>query len=251
MKAKLLLMTVYAVIIAIASVPVFANSQLEQRIQRLESENKTRSKLQLEMNMQLVELQKEVKELRGILEEHDYKLQQIQERQRDLYRDIESRLSGQPPKQSQNQVSNSNLDTSSAKIDSKRTTYSNDERTEFEAAFKMVRSKEYSKAVQSFEVFLHKYPSGDYSDNARFWVGQVYFAQREFDRAERQFNLLKTQYPQSSKLSSAMLKLADIKVRQKKWDEAKAIYNEVLTKYTGAQQQLARKGLQDIKKAGH
>ena len=71
-----------------------SSASLEQRIVQLEQQNLTSNQLQSEMSMQLIELQKEVKDLRGIIEEHDYKLNQIQDRQRDLYRDIENRLSG-------------------------------------------------------------------------------------------------------------------------------------------------------------
>ena len=258
MKAKWLSVATF-VATTFTVVEVCAQSQLsiEQRVRQLENQTDTRNKLQSEMNMQLIELQKEVKELRGIIEEHDYKLQQIQERQRDLYRDIENRLSQgavTSSQSTQNQSSSSthrNPQQQTANSQTATSVSSGNERSEFEAAFKLVRSKEYAKAVKSFESFIKKYPSGNYADNARFWIGQVYFAQGKLEPAEKQFNLLKTDYPQSSKLSSAMLKLAEIKVRQNKWKAAKAIYNEVLTNFTGAQQQLARKGLQDIKQSGH
>ena len=75
--------------------------------------------------------------------------------------------------------------------------------------------------------------------------------QSNLEKAEEQFNLMRTEFPDSSKMSAAMLKLADIKVKQEKWEEAKTLYNEIVSKYTGAPQQLARKGLQDIKQKGH
>lgn len=237
-----------------------ADSRLELRVQSLERASKARSHLQSEMSVQLTELQKEIKDLRGILEEHEYKLQQIQDRQRDLYREMEARFSSQVPSALENQSKsfdgmtasqhNATADSSTTAMN-QNTEFSKGERVEFEAVFKMVRGKRYAQALESFEVFLHKYPSGKYSDNACFWIGQIYFVQGEFEKAEQQFNLLKKQYPRSSKLPSAMLKLAQIKVRQEKWDDAKAIYREVLSNYTGAQQQLARKGLQDLKRAGH
>lgn len=231
-----------------------AESQLsvEQRVQLLEQQAQTRNQLQSDMSIQLIELQKEVKELRGIIEEHDYKLQQIQERQRDLYRDIENRLSSLP-KTGTKKPTNTQT-TVKAKPVTKGTvpeTASNDGRTEFEAAFKLVRNKKYAEAVQGFEAFIAKYPTSAYSDNARFWIGQVYYAQSNLVEAEKQFTLLRSEYPQSSKLSAAMLKLAEINVKQQKWQQAKDLYNEIMTKYSGATQQLARKGLQDIKSTGH
>ncbi|MCW8879613.1 MAG: tol-pal system protein YbgF [Kangiellaceae bacterium] len=236
-----------------------SNLTLEQRIEQLEQQNQTRSQLQSQMSMQIIELQKEVKELRGIIEEHDYKLQQIQDRQRDLYRDIENRLSALPKGGAVSSTPSSSTTTTPSDppvinpgtTKAVKETVSGDGRVEFENAFKLVRNRNYDQAVQSFESFLQNYPTSGYADNARFWIGQVYFAQSKFSEAEQQFSLLRTEYPESSKMSAAILKLAEIKVRLENWEEAKALYSEVVNKYTGAPQQLARKGLQDIKAKGH
>ncbi len=264
MKVNSLLLV--AAFVATQSFPLFAqsNPSLEQRILRLEQQAQTRQQLQIQMNEQIIELQKEVRELRGMVEEHDYKLQQILERQRDLYRDIENRLSAisTSPQALSSNTQPSTTQNADPVIVSKppqkvptdnsdSNANGDDGRVAFEDAFKLVRNKQYSQAIQSFEAFLQQYPNGAYSDNARFWIGQVYFAQSNFDKAEEQFSLLRTEFPQSSKISAAMLKLADIKVKQEKWSEAKALYNEIMTSYSGATQQLARKGLQDIKQKGH
>ena len=65
---------------------------LEQRILHLEELNQTRNKVQADISYQLSELQREVRLLTGQVEDNSFKLKQIQDRQRDLYRDIESRL---------------------------------------------------------------------------------------------------------------------------------------------------------------
>ncbi|TQV86915.1 tol-pal system protein YbgF [Aliikangiella coralliicola] len=261
MTDKSLLLVATFVATVSSSVSAASQSTLEQRIEQLEQQNQTRSQLQSEMSTQVIELQKEVRELRGIIEEHEFKLQQIQERQRDLYRDIETRLSAIPRNNSSsNQAQTSTSSSTAVKTpvvspntasQVRQAVGSGDERKEFEAAFKLVRNKEYTKAVQGFEAFLQQYPSGSYSDNARFWIGQVYFAQSKLVEAEQQFVQLRKDFPDSSKMSAAILKIAEIKVKQEKWQEAKALYNEVVSKYSGAPQQLARKGLQDIKQAGH
>lgn len=232
-----------------------SNLSLEQRILQLEQQNQTKNQLQSQMSMQLIELQNEVKELRGIVEEHQFKLQQIQERQRDLYRDIENRLSSLPrhtaPVSQTVQNTKTPVVKSTTQSATPRNTASSGEREEFEAVFKMVRNRQYAEAVKGFEAFLAKYPQGGFSDNARFWIGQVYFAQSKLEEAEKQFSLLRTEFPQSSKLATAILKLAEIKVKQQKWEEARTLYNEVVTNHSGAQQQLARKGLLDLKQSGH
>ena len=59
------------------------------------------------------------------------------------------------------------------------------------------------------------------------------------------------EFPDSSKSAAAKLKLGDIFLKQEKWADAKSYYTDVADNYTGAQGQLARKGLDKIKKAGH
>ncbi|MET1255772.1 tol-pal system protein YbgF [Aliikangiella maris] len=246
-----------AALAATTSLSVFAQSQLsvEQRLQYLEQQLQTKTQLQAQMNQQLSALQDEVKELRGLVEEHGYQLNQIQERQRDLYRDIENRLSALPrtavPTAQSSPPSTTAKTTRQPSQSVTTPTASGSERDAFEAAFKLVRNRQYSEAIKGFEEFLTQYPQGSFSDNARFWIGQVYFAQSNLVEAEKQFNLLRQDFPESTKLSTALLKLAEIKTKQGNWEEAKSLYNEIINNYGGAQQQLARKGLQELKQAGH
>jgi len=265
MQSKSLLKTVTFVTVFFGSVIVSSNAvsasetlSLEQRIQHLEQLNETRNKVQADISYQLSELQREVRALTGQIEDNTFKLKQIQDRQRDLYRDIETRLSGivsqtipvdnsvkttpKLPAKTTPKVSNTNVidpvDSGSA-------------RREFEAAFALVRNKNYSAAVTAFSEFLTKYPNSSYSANARYWMGQVYLVQNNLADAEQQFTLLISDFPESSKSAAAKLKLGDIFLKQEKWQEAKSHYADVADNYTGAQQQLARKGLDKIKQAGH
>jgi len=225
---------------------------LEQRIKHLEELNQTRNQVQADISYQLSELQREVRALTGQVEDNTFKLKQIQDRQRDLYRDIENRLSRLA---SQPAAGNANNIEASPKPPVKTTTISAKENSnagrEFEAAFAKVRNKNYDQAIVAFGDFLKKYPNSSYSANARYWMGQVYLVQNNLPDAESQFSLLISEFPDSSKAAAAKLKLGDIFLKQDKWAEAKVQYSDVANNSSGAQQQLARKGLDKIKKAGH
>jgi len=248
MKAKCLYPAA-ALAAAFLSFSVSAESELslEQRVAHLEQLNQTRNKVQADFAMQLSQLKQEVRQLRGQLEEHAFKLSQIQERQRDLYRELDRRLSQTPAVVNNPVTTASNTD---AKATKPQATLS-DARSEFEAAFALVRNRQYDKAIQAFEAFLTQYPQGEFSDNAKFWIGQVYYAQGNNEAALKAFNELLTQYPDSSKAASAKLKLADIYFKQQQWDKARQLYREVADSASGAQQQLARKGLDKLREAGH
>lgn len=240
--------------LSVASFSAQAESKqsLEQRIQHLEELNQTRNKLQAEISYQLSELQREVRTLTGQVEDNNFKLKQIQDRQRDLYRDIESRLSGLSG-QNAGGGSNKSQTTKPAtkKIPAATTAESSEARRKFEAAFALVRNKDYTAAISAFTEFLSQYPTSNYSANAHYWMGQVYLVQNNLKDAERQFAQLVAEFPDSAKSAAAKLKLGDIFLKQEKWADAKSYYTDVADNYTGAQGQLARKGLDKIKKAGH
>ncbi len=237
--------------LSVASLSAQAESKqsLEQRIQHLEELNQTRNKLQAEISYQLSELQREVRLLTGQVEDNNFKLKQIQDRQRDLYRDIENRLSGLSG-QAAGSTTNKRQRPKPA-ANKTPTADSGESRRKFEAAFALVRNKDYSAAITAFSEFLSQYPSSSYSANAHYWMGQVYLVQGNLKDAERQFALLIAEFPDSSKVAAAKLKLGDIFLKQEKWANAKSYYTDVADNYTGAQGQLARKGLDKIKKAGH
>jgi len=226
---------------------------LAQRVKHLEELNQTRNQVQADISYQVSELQREVRSLTGQVEENSFKLQQIQDRQRELYRDIESRLTNQPSREADNgETANIESSTeSAANTSAPAIAGQRNAGKDFEAAFALVRNKEYAAAISAFEGFLAKYPNSSYSDNARYWMGQVFLVQGNQADAETQFAALISEFPESKKLLAAKLKLGDIFSKQEKWSQAKAQYNEVVAKGTGSQKQLATKALDKIKKAGH
>ncbi len=247
-----------------------SKQSLELRIQHLEELNQTRNKVQADFSFQLSQLQAEIRMLTGLVEENQFKLKQIQDRQRDLYRDIENRFSGLS--RSSGNINNRNSNRSSSKKkqstvitkkptagiktsniqkNNQNSSASSGARREFDAAFSLVRNKNYTAAIEAFKAFLIKHPNSNYSANARYWMGQVFLVQKNTEAAEKQFALLIEEFPKASKTPQAKLKLADIFFKQEKWNEAKSYYSDVAKNYSGAQQQLARKGLTKLKQAGH
>ena len=225
---------------------------LAERVKHLEQLNQTRNKVQADISFQLSEIQREVRQLTGQVEDNTFKLKQIQDRQRDLYRDIENRLSGLASKPAVTQQTTTPVTSNSSNTSSNSSASINRSGSkEFEAAFALVRNKNYSGAIAAFDSFLKQYPNGAYSDNARYWMGQVYLVQGQLEQAETQFSKLLVEFPQSSKLSAAQLKLGDIYLKQGNWEKAKTQYTTVANSSKGSSLQLARKGLDKIKQAGH
>lgn len=247
--------------LSLTSMGVAAESSsltLEQRIKHLEELNQTRNQVQADISYQLSELQREVRLLTGQVEDNTFKLKQIQDRQRDLYRELEDRLAAVAanPPASEN-GSDKGTSTAVTPVEQNNTQISDSQKNnvgagrQFEAAFELVRNRKYDEALIAFDEFLIKHPNSNYSDNARYWMGQVYLVQGKLAEAEVQFTALISEFPSSAKVNVAKLKLGDIYLKSERWAEAREQYTQVLNSSKGSQQQLARKGLDKLKKAGH
>ncbi|MCO7224775.1 tol-pal system protein YbgF [Pleionea sp. CnH1-48] len=256
---SILTKTALVSVLSAFSVTGFSAESVEDRVRRLEQMAESRGQLQADLVFQLNSLQQEVQQLRGMIEEHDFKLKQLQERQRDLYRDIERRLSKisstdnntsvQPDTMaSTNSGRNASNQTSSTP---KSVVASGDEHAEYQTIFPMVRARKYDEAITLYKAFLKKYPSGKYTANAHYWLGQVYFVKNQVSNAQKQFETVINQFSNSSKVSDAMLKLAQLHEKQGQWKKARDMFQSVIDKFDGTSEQLATQGLQRLKKAGH
>ncbi len=252
MKVNLTLMFKQTALISVLSVfsaSLFSAQSTEERLLRLEQMAETRGQQQADMMFQLNTIQQELQKLRGQVEEHEYKLKQLQDRQRDLYRDIERRLS-------QMQISGStgstnsgpatNGNTSSTGADSSAAS-NEDIHSVYQGIFAKVRAKNYDQAVQDYQAFLKRFPNSQYEASVHYWLGQIYFIQQKLDAALEEFQIVTSQHETSSRAADALVKQGKVLVLQNKIDEAKTIFNQVIEKYDGTSEQLAKNELQKLK----
>jgi len=77
----------------------------------------------------------------------------------------------------------------------------------YDAAYRDLAMRNYQLARQSFEKYLAMFPNSDYADNARYWLGETYYAQSDYQSALYQFKKVITDYPKGEKNASALLKI--------------------------------------------
>ncbi len=66
----------------------------------------------------------------------------------------------------------------------------------------------YSMALQGFREFVQRYPSVDLTDNARYGIGECFFAQSQFDSAAVAYAQVDSLHPGGDKVPAALYKLA-------------------------------------------
>lgn len=237
--------------------------------------------------IQVQQLQDEVRMLRGMLEDQDLELENLGNRQRDQYLDLDQRITelrSSPPgpvistrpaatagtfntgsdasptiredvpdvRPELNTPSSvaaiSTPDTQVRQI----TASPEDEKVVYDRAFQSLKDLKYADAAEQFLTFLDRYPNSDYSDNAQYWLGESYYVTRNYDIALEAFQDLNSKYPDSPKIADALLKIGYTHYELKQWDQARAALIQVQEQYPGTTlARLAGSRLRSMKLEGH
>ncbi len=254
---------------------VRTNMSLEDRVARLE--RMVESRALMEILMQLEDLQQAVQEIRGESEVQGHQIDGIKQRQRELYLDIDRRLRemevtlastlSQQPAATDSAAApaataaaaatasatapeaNVAAQADSASIQSQQEALA--ETKAYEQAFNVLKEGRYEDAIDVFHKFLARYPNGQYSDNAQYWLAEANYVLRRFDTAIAEFQKVLKQYPDSSKIPDAMLKTGYSYYELKKWDEARKMLNALVERYPDTTAgQLAKNRLHRMKLEG-
>ena len=81
-------------------------------------------------------------------------------------------------------------------------------RAAYQQALDLLKQSQYNQSIEALRKFLLAHPRTEYADNAQYWLGEAYYANRQFGQALIEYNALLQGYPDSQKFSHAKLKLA-------------------------------------------
>ncbi|MDR9754654.1 tol-pal system protein YbgF [Pseudomonas sp. SZMC_28357] len=119
------------------------------------------------------------------------------------------------------------------------------EKLYYDAAFDLIKAKDFDKASQAFSAFLRKYPNSQYAGNAQYWLGEVNLAKGDLQGAGQAFAKVSQLYPKHAKVPDSLYKLADVERRLGHADRVKGILQQVVAQYPGTSAaQLAQRDLQ-------
>lgn len=248
---------------------------VEQRLERMERVLNSQSLLQ--MMERIDALQLEMQQLRGQLEEQQHQMESAKNRQRELYLDVDRRMS-RLEREGGGFAPSLPADTSGSSVQTPLTTGATgaaatatpgtgkaqpqvavaespqqlaDERAAYQQAFDLLRELRYEQATTAFRDFLGQYPNGRYAHIAQYWLGEAAYARRDFKQAITDYQALLDNYPRSGKRADAMLKIGYSYQELKRLDEAQRMLERLIEQYpdtTEAGQ--ARSQLKRLKKGG-
>ncbi|MEJ2576218.1 MAG: YbgF trimerization domain-containing protein, partial [Gammaproteobacteria bacterium] len=177
----------------LAAMPLAAQVSSE-RLERLER----RVDRITELTLQIDQLRRESRELRGQIELQQHAIETLKRQQRDIYQDIDQRISqlqgaapAAPPP-------------AAAPVDTPGTPPAGQppapaatgdpawEEAEYQAAYDLLRpdQRRYAEAVEAFGACLAKYPRGRYADNAQYWLAEANSVRQDNEAARTEFRKL-------------------------------------------------------------
>lgn len=204
---------------------------------------------------QLQQMQDEIAQLRGTLEEQQNEIQRLKQESLERYQDLDKRLSSGAAGAAANQNSSAAGAINASGTPTPPTAGSAGtepadpakEKLFYEAAFDLIKAKDFDKASQAFAAFLRKYPNSQYAGNAQYWLGEVNLAKGDLQSAGQAFARVSQAYPSHAKVPDSLFKLADVEQRLGNNDKAKGILQQVIAQYPGSSAaQLAQRDLQRL-----
>lgn len=220
-------------LLLVAFLPVVASAanglSTEQRLEKLER----RVGKVTELTLKLDSMQRDNRELRGQIETLEHQVEQLKRKQRDIYLDIDQRLSGMGqapaapaaaaasagkppadggaapvtdltrPKTPAPTVAAASAPRPAASYDVQQM------QSDYKAAYALLSpsQRRYDDAAKAFTAFLEKYPGSTLAPNAQYWQAEAYYVSQKNEQALEAFNKVVSDFPTSPKVPGALYKI--------------------------------------------
>lgn len=248
---------------------------LENRVERLEK--KFSGQGLPKMLGDLEKLQNELLKLRGELEKANHELERLKKQQKDDYTNLDQRLQqalanqtatpapGTPPTEpaapaGEGQTPGTQTQPGAPPDAPGRTTAAPPaaepappppREVAYQKAFATLKDGRYGDAVKEFKSFIGAYPSGEFSDNAHYWLAEAQYVTKDYEAARLAFEQVIRSFPQSPKVADAMLKIGFIDYDRGFYPEARTELADVVKRYPGSSAaKLAEKRLDRMQQEG-
>lgn len=213
-------------------------TDMEARLIRIERVVENQSLVQL--SSELDRLRSETAALRGELETLRFETENSDNRQRELYGDVDRRLQtlesarafSPPPSTPPSFGAAPSAPAEAPPPAAARPTGSDQQN--YDAAFALLQSRRYDEAARAFETFLTQFPTSPRADNAVYWLGETHYVRGQYNDAVTVFRRVIEQYPQSDKVPDALLKVGFSQLELGDRNAARTSLQEVMRQFPDA-----------------
>ncbi len=197
----------------------------------------------------LEQLQEEVQQLRGVVEEQSQTIVNLKKRQGNIYSDLDLRLQELSGVKVSTKRDSSDTDsavqpvvalvenTDSAQQQGNETAENTDaalvkpvvvtDKARYQAAYELLRNGHNSRAIAEFKALLAASPKGEFADNSQYWLGEAYKVNQNLEAAKKAFLKVVMEYVDSPKVPDALLKLGYLEFEQKNIAKARDYLTQI------------------------
>jgi tol-pal system protein YbgF len=201
-------------------------TELEARIVSLEAVIKSGS---LNDMLNQIELMKQdVSKLRGDMETLRHLNATVEQRQKDLYQDLDGRLRKIEEKSVGN---NSALPNKVAETPTTPEVKAPSDQEVFDQANQLLDGMKYKEAFQAFTDFIKQFPSSALLPDAKYGLANAQFSLKNYKASVGTYQKLLDQHPDFAKNPEALLGLANAQIQLALIPEAKKSLRDLIKKY--------------------
>lgn len=258
MQAKFSHIFLFAVLMGVMQLAGAESLTLEQRVNRMENLLAN----QAEQTQKFEQMRSELAEMREMLEKQSYEMEQIKQRQRNLYQDMDRRLNDlESGKQSSGTAAPASVSAAAVNVvpvpavaasDNASADPDPDGKVAFDKAFGLLKDGRYAQSITELKNFMQRYPQSKLMDNAQYWLAQACYVSRDYPAALKEFQKILANHKDSDKLQEAELKVGYTYYEMQDWAKARTTLESVKSRYSNTTVAAkAEERLQRMKREGH
>ncbi len=194
------------------------------------------------------QMQTELNELRGLVEQQGYELEMLKRANKEAYADTDQRIRALDaivrPQADAPTISSPAVSASTNNPQVAPTVPSvppapsvpvvaADDQVKYDQGLKLLRAGQYEQAIKTFDAIIKSSPPSANRPNALYWTGEAYVVQGNLKAALGAFEQVVRDSPAHQKAADAQLKIGYIYYDQKNYARAKEILNKVKAEYPG------------------
>ncbi len=116
----------------------------------------------------------------------------------------------------------------------------------YEQGFSEIKREDYAAAEKSFAAFMKEYPTHALAPNALYWLGETFYVRKDYDKAARAFAEAYQKYPNGPKGADNLLKLGMSLAGKGEKDSACVALAQLRKEYPKGPEPVLKRGEQEM-----
>jgi tol-pal system protein YbgF len=215
---------------AIAQAPIIDTSQPSSAYGQSQPASSGAS---YDMTAELRQLQQEVMQLRGMVEEQAFQIQQLQQRQPNSAPNNPAATAQSQDVPATNQPAAENTAAVPAEASPNEPVAADNTGDEdaYRAAYALIKAQKFDQAAAAFQEFVKTYPGSRYEPNAYYWLGELNLQTQDLDASFEAYSNLVDKYPDNSKVADARYKLSKVYFLKGEKTKSRDLLKQVIASY--------------------